>query len=96
VSINSFADKGTEDIFHGVDSKPARKTLNKSVWAVACRKLDMLEAAVSLQDLNSPGNNLERLMGSLKGYHSIRINDQYRIVFKWNNGCDEVRIVDYH
>lgn len=58
----------------------------------------MLDAAVELDDLRTPPNNrLEALSGNLKGYHSIRINDQWRIVFKWKNGhAIDVKICDYH
>ena len=64
----------------------------------ALRKLDMLNAAAALQDLRSPpGNRLETLRGSLEGQHSIRLNDQWRIVFRWSDaGPAEVSIVDYH
>ncbi len=95
--ILGFADKTTEDIFNGVDSKAARR-LPTSVRKIAVRKLDMLNAATSLGDLRSPpGNQLESLKGDLKGYHSIRINDQYRIVFKWQEGnVQDVLITDYH
>lgn len=64
---------------------------------IAARKLDMIEAAHVLDDLKSPpGNRLEALKGDLDGYHSIRINDQWRVVFKWKTGPQEVRICDYH
>ncbi|HET6341641.1 MAG TPA: type II toxin-antitoxin system RelE/ParE family toxin [Gemmatimonadota bacterium] len=63
----------------------------------ARRKLDQLNAAVSLQSLSLPGLHLKRLRGDRKGQHSIRINDQYRICFHWTEqGPDEVEIVDYH
>ena len=61
------------------------------------RKLDMLNAAHSLMDLRSPpGNRLEALRGNLRGMHSIRINDQWRVVFRWQEGAHEVQIIDYH
>ena len=65
---------------------------------VARRKLRMLNAAREINDLRvPPGNRLEALKGDLKGYHSIRINQQWRIIFKWEAGnCQEVEIVDYH
>jgi proteic killer suppression protein len=95
--ISSFADGATADFFHGVDSARARR------WAaiekkIAHRKLDMMNAAAKLDDLKvPPGNRLEALKGNLAGYHSIRINDQWRIVFKWRDGAaHEVRIDDYH
>ncbi|MGI9431372.1 MAG: type II toxin-antitoxin system RelE/ParE family toxin [Myxococcota bacterium] len=62
------------------------------------RKLDMIQAAHELKDLRSPpGNRLEALRGGLRGHHSIRVNDQWRLVFRWADGrASEVRIVDYH
>ncbi len=68
------------------------------LWPVAVRKLDMLNAAHELGDLFAPsGNRLESLKGDLKGLHSIRVNDQYRIVFRWSDGnAHEVRVTDYH
>jgi proteic killer suppression protein len=61
------------------------------------RKLQMLESAAALEDLNSPpGNQLEALKGARKGQHSIRINDQWRLVFRWDDGAEDVEIVDYH
>ncbi|MDZ4877723.1 MAG: Toxin HigB-1 [Chroococcidiopsis cubana SAG 39.79] len=96
--IVSFKDRGTEDIFDGNDSKAARKTCPINLWAVARRKLDQLNAAVSLNDLRvPPGNKLEALQGERAGQHSIRINDRYRICFVWlEQGADSVEIVDYH
>ncbi|OGR83367.1 MAG: plasmid maintenance system killer protein [Elusimicrobia bacterium RIFCSPLOWO2_01_FULL_54_10] len=95
--ITSFGDKTTEDIYHGVNSKEARRIPSR-IWKVAARKLDMINIAHAFQDLLvPPGNRLEALKGSLKGFHSIRINDQYRVVFKWhNNNAENVRILDYH
>ena len=64
---------------------------------MARRKLQYLNAAARLSDLRAPpGNRLEVLKGSLAGLHSIRINDQWRVVFRWDQGAHEVRIVDYH
>jgi len=96
--IVGFGDKGTRDVFDGTDSKDARKTLPKQLWGVACRKLDSLNATHDLMDLAAiPSNHLEKLKGNLVGYWSIRVNDQYRVVFSFANGnADEVRIVDYH
>jgi toxin HigB-1 len=98
VGIVSFADAGTEDIFDGQPSRRARKTCPETIWNVARRKLDQLNAATKLSDLGFPPNNrLEALKGDRKGQHSIRINDQYRICFVWREqGPDEVAIVDYH
>jgi len=94
-----FADAGTRDIFDGLDTKAARKTLPKALWPVARRKLDMIQAASRLEDLRiPPGNRLEVLKGSLEGFYSVRINDQYRVIFRWDEqeGAQDVRIVDYH
>ena len=68
------------------------------VAGVAARKLDMLDYAERLEDLASPpGNRLEALKGEMTGYHSIRINDQWRVVFRWeDSGPIDVNIVDYH
>ena len=95
--IISFKDQATEDVFHGVSSKKALK-IPFSIWSVAQRKLDMLNVAQNLQDLRVPPNNrLESLRGDLKGYHSIRINDQFRVVFRWTAGtASDVLITDYH
>ena len=92
-----FGDETTEGVFHGENTKAARR-LPESIWKTACRKLDMLNAAHELRDVAvPPGNRLEALRGTLTGRHSIRINDQFRIVFRWKDGnAHEVRITDYH
>ena len=96
--IASFADQGTKDIYDGADTKASRKTLPKELWNVAKRKLDSLNAAQMLHDLKAPPNNkLEKLKGDLAGKHSIRVNEQWRIVFEFSNGtASNVVIVDYH
>jgi proteic killer suppression protein len=96
--IHSFADVGTEDIYHGVNSAKARQTLPVSLVRVALRMLEILDVAKRIEDLNiPPANRLEALKGDLKGFHSIRINDQYRIIFIWTGaGVEEVKITDYH
>ena len=95
--ILNFADKTTEDIFNGLDSKAARN-IPQMAWNVAARKLDMLNAAYDLRDLRvPPANRLEALKGKWAGRHSIRINDQYRVVFQWADGnAKDVLITDYH
>ena len=95
--ISSFGDEATEDIFHGENTKTARR-IPVLIWKTAFRKLDMLNATHELRDLLvPPGNRLEALRGTLAGKHSIRINDQFRIVFRWKDGnASEVRITDYH
>jgi proteic killer suppression protein len=94
--IVSFSDTRTESCF--VEGKPHSKAGWRSAADVAKRKLDMLHYAHMLSDLASPpGNRLEALHGSRKGWHSVRINDQWRIVFRWTqNGPADVSICDYH
>lgn len=96
--IASFADQGTQDIYHGADTKAARKTLPKELWGVAKRKLDMVHAAHSLHDLKAPPNNqLEKLKKELAGKYSIRINDQWRVIFDFADGtASNVFIGDPH
>lgn len=96
--ILSFRDRGTEDIFDGVDTRAARRTCPRLLWATAFRKLTALHRAGSLRDLRAPpGNRLERLQGDRLGAYSIRVNDRYRICFRWSEaGADEVELVDYH
>jgi proteic killer suppression protein len=96
--ILGFADEGTEDIFHGNRSKTARRWLPPELWGSARRKLDRLNRAREPRDLaDPPGNRLEALKGDYAGYFSIRINDQYRIVFRFERSdARDVQIVDYH
>ena len=96
--IQSFKNSATEDIFNGVNTKAARKLCPQSLWKVATRKLDQLDSVERLQDLRiPPGNRLESLKGQRSGQYSIRINNQYRICFRWTEvGPSEVEIVDYH
>jgi proteic killer suppression protein len=95
--IRSFGGRATQDIWDG-ENTPAARELSREIWTVAHRKLDMIHAAHELIDLRvPPGNRLEKLKGKLKDFHSIRINDQFRIIFKWTQGAaEEVEIVDYH
>ena len=95
--IINFADKITEDIYNGLDTKQARR-FPSIVWNSAARKLDILNAAHELKDHRvPPANHLEALKGKWTGLHSIRINDQFRIVFKWIDGnAKDVQIIDYH
>ena len=95
--IVDFVYEATEDVFHGENTKAARR-IPIIVWKTACRKLDMLNAAHEVRDLAAPpGNRPEALHGKLAGRQSIRINDQFRIVFRWEDGnAHEVRITDYH
>jgi proteic killer suppression protein len=92
--IKSFNSKETEKIWQGIRSTK----LPNEIQEVARRKLRMLNNSVDLQDLRiPPSNRLEKLKGNFKDYHSIRINDQWRIIFKWIKGhSTNVEIVDYH
>jgi proteic killer suppression protein len=96
--IRSFADQGTEDIFDRRDSPRARRRCPRRLWSVAQRKLDMLNAVVSLESLRvPPGNALEALRRDRQGQHSIRINDQFRLCFVWTaDGPEQVEIADCH
>lgn len=96
--IQTFADEGTYDIHVGTDSKAARRALPKLLWPVARRKLHWIDAAVSVDALRMPpGNRLEALKGDRAGTCSVRINDQYRITFRFEEGnAYEVRCEDHH
>jgi toxin HigB-1 len=96
--IRSFKDRGTEDIFNGQNTKEARRSCPQNLWSVASRKLDQLDSVQNLDELRAPpGNRLEGLMGDRVGRFSIRINDQYRVCFKWfEDEPADVEIVDYH
>lgn len=96
--ISSFDDSATEDVYHGRYSKKVRTKLSKTLYERAKRKLDMIEAATRLEDLKvPPANRLELLHGKEEGMYSIRINEQWRIVFKWSSGrAEKVKIIDYH
>jgi proteic killer suppression protein len=95
--IVSFGDKTTEDIYHGYNSKSARR-ISKSLWSRIQNKLDLLNASKDIQDLQvPPSNRLEKLKGNREGYFSIRVNEQYRIVFRFETGNSyEVHCTDYH
>lgn len=95
--IRNFEDRTAEDLFNGRDTKAARR-LQKSLWKSAGRKLEMLDTARSLAELAAlPGNRLEKLHGDLVNSYSIRINDQFRIIFRWENvNAFDVWIADYH
>ncbi len=95
--IRRFGDAQTEDLYHGRRTARFRR-LAPELRKAALRKLDMIEAAVSLDDLRvPPGNRLEPLAGDRAGQHSIRVNDQWRIVFRWvDDAAEDVTLVDYH
>jgi toxin HigB-1 len=92
--IISFGNKDTESIWNGIRVK----NMSLDIQSVGRRKLRMLNNSQTINDLRiPPSNRLEKLSGNLDGFHSIRINDQWRIIFKWIEGqSEEVKIVDYH
>jgi proteic killer suppression protein len=96
--IRSFRNDGTQDVFNDRRSRAARRICPDEIWRVARRKLEQIDSVSELRLLNiPPGNELEALKGDRKGQHSIRINKQYRVVFKWTSlGAEDVEIVDYH
>ncbi len=95
--ISSFGHAATGDLFHGRQTSRARR-FPADIVSTALRKLDVLNAAAKLEDLKAPpGNRLEALKGDLQGLHSIRVNDQWRLVFRWADGrVEDVRLTDYH
>ena len=96
--ILTFRNQGAEDVFDGKSSKAARKTCPPNLQRRARAKLFLLDDAEDLTDLRiPPSNHLEALKGDRSGQHSIRINQQYRICFKWTeSGFHDAEIVDYH
>ena len=94
IMLTSFGNKNTQKIWEG----ERLKGLPTEVQEIARRKLRMLNNSQNLTDLMiPPSNRLEKLKGTLKNFYSIRVNDQWRIIFKWNNGnADEVELIDYH
>ncbi|WP_234111066.1 MULTISPECIES: type II toxin-antitoxin system RelE/ParE family toxin [Chryseobacterium] len=92
--VVNFGNKETEKIWNGIVSKK----LPREIQEVARRKLRMINNSVDVNDLRiPPANRLEKLKGDLKEFYSIRINNQWRIIFRWENGnAFEVKIMDYH
>jgi proteic killer suppression protein len=92
--IKSFADKETEELYIAGKSRK----IPHAVWHIGVRKLDYLNASTRLADLKAPpGNRLEQLKGDRKGFYSIRVNDRYRLVFRFEGGdAFDVGITDYH
>jgi len=92
--LKSFGSKETEEIWNGVRSSKIPPEIQK----IGRRKLRMVNNSIDLNDLRiPPSNRLEKLSGNLKDFYSIRINDQWRIIFKWQAGnAQEVEIIDYH
>jgi proteic killer suppression protein len=95
--IRSFADETTVDLFRERNTRAARR-VPRDVWRGVQRKLKLLDSAARLDDLLTPaGNRLEALKGDRAGRYSIRVNDQYRIRFRWESGyAFEVSVEDYH
>lgn len=95
--IRTLADDTTRDIWNGVNSKAARR-IPHELWPVVRRKLDQIDAVSKRDDLSvPPGNRLHPLVGEHAGYHAIRVNDQYRVVFRFlGNDAYDVQCTDYH
>ena len=95
--IQSFSDEIAADLFRERNTKAARR-IPREIWRVVQRKLKRLDGVARIDDLLSPaGNRLERLKGHRAERHSIRVNDQYRVTFRWENGhAYEVCVEDYH
>jgi proteic killer suppression protein len=96
VAIRSFANEAVKTFFER--GRPVTRFGWRNIARVVGRKLDMLDYAYELRDLGSPpGNRLEALKGRWRGFHSIRVNDQWRLVFRWSDqGPEDVDVVDYH
>ena len=96
MAILSFRDDATADLYHGRNTARVRRFPN-TILKVALRKLDVINGAQHLDDLRSPpANHLEALKGDLAGFYSIRVNDQWRIIFRWDSGAKDVSLIDYH
>ena len=95
--IRTPADDTTRDIWNGVNTKAARR-IPRDLWPIVRRKLDQIDAVQRLDDLKvPPGNRLHVLGGDLRGWHAVRVNDQYRIVFRFEGAnAFDVRCTDYH
>lgn len=95
--IRSFTDATTEDIWNGVNSKAARR-IPQALWPVIRRKLDQIDSVSTLDALRvPPGNRLHALSGDRSGQYAIRVNDQYRIVFRFEGqDANDVCCTDYH
>ena len=95
--IRSFADETTADLFRERNSRAARR-VPRDLWRAVQRKMKAIDVAARLDDLTvQSGNRLEKLRGDRAGRHSIRINDQFRVTFRWEEGdAHEIRIEDYH
>jgi proteic killer suppression protein len=96
--ICTFADAATEDLFNGLDSRRVRRACPATLWPAVTRKLTQLNRVREMRELAfPPGNRLEALRGTRRGQHSIRINDQFRMCFRWEDGySDDVEVTDCH
>ena len=95
--IRTLADDATHDIWNGVNNQAARR-IPRALWPIVRRKLDQIDAVTRLEDLKvPPENRLHALSGALRGFHAVRVNDQYQLVFRFE-GADafEVHCTDYH
>src|SRR5437868_5827322 len=96
MAIKSFADDTTSDIYNGTNSKAARR-IPQDAWKPAQRKMSLLHNARTTQDLSLPGLHFEPLKYDRPGFNSIRVNDRYRVIFKFENGdAFDVAIENYH
>jgi toxin HigB-1 len=95
--IQSFKNQAAEDLFNGKATKAALKIIPRDLWNIVSRKLDQIDSVAALNELRvPPGNHLEALKRDRQGQHSIRINAQYRICFKWTkSGPSDVEVTDY-
>lgn len=95
--IRTFADETTRDIWNGVNSKTARR-IPRELWPNVRRELDQIDTVTRLDNLKvPPGNRLQALGTDLRGLHAVRVNDQYRIVFRFEGGdAFDVQCTDYH
>lgn len=95
--IRSFADETTADLFRGRNTRAARR-VPRDLWRAAQRKMKAIDVSARLDDLTVPaGNRLERLRGDQADRYSIRVNDQFRVTFRWEEGdAHQVRVEDYH
>jgi toxin HigB-1 len=95
--IQSFADDTSADLFRERNTRAARR-IPRQLWRGVQRKLRLIDAGARIEDVAIPaGNRLELLKGDQAGRHSMRVNEQYRVTFRWENGhAYEVRVEDYH
>ena len=95
--VRSLGDDTTRDIWNGLNTKAARR-IPKELWPAVRRKLDQIDAVMRLDDLKvPPGNRLHALVGDLAGYHAVRVNDQYRVLFRFEgHDAYDVRCTDDH